>query len=130
VVLLQKQREELKWKLWILFKIVSGSISSMTAIPDFDSEGDCRFSGNRLVSNDSKDQWEESSGHVPVEDKGGHATARDHALLRFASAPSLFSDDVPNVLARDRINHRRYQFIWSGGVAALRFTNVFYGLVL
>jgi hypothetical protein len=27
----------------------------------------------------------------------------------FASAPSLFSDDVSNVISRDRINHRRYQ---------------------
>jgi hypothetical protein len=48
----------------------------------------------------------------------------------FASAPSLFSDDVSNVIARDRINHRRYQFIRPGGVAAFCFTNIFYSLVL
>jgi hypothetical protein len=52
------------------------------------------------------------------------------ALSGFASAPSLFSDDVSNVIARDRINHRRYQFIRPGGVAAFCFTNIFYSLVL
>ena len=49
---------------WILFVIVSGSISSTAAIPGFDSESSCLFSGNRLVANDSKDQWQESNGNA------------------------------------------------------------------
>jgi hypothetical protein len=54
----------------------------------------------------------------------------DLMLLGVASAPSLFLNEVPNVNTRDRINHRRYQFIWSFRVAALCFSNIFYGLVL
>jgi hypothetical protein len=54
----------------------------------------------------------------------------DLVLLRFASALSLFSDDVSNVIARHRINHRRYQFNRTGGVAALCFTNIFCSPVL
>jgi hypothetical protein len=50
--------------------------------------------------------------------------------LGVARAPLLFLNEVPTVIARDRINHRRYQFIWSFRVAALCFSNIFYGLVL
>lgn len=44
--------------------------------------------------------------------------------------PPLFSEDVPNIIARNRINCKRCQFIWSSGFAAVGFTNEFYCLVL